>query len=150
MEKYLRENSPSETKGTVPRTLTLLISDRVRVAIAPSGARSPICDERHSRATPVNTRCTFNARVMSRSCRACGASAPERVGLRALGNTRLGSNGERSTLNYFARRCLPRARATLESVNPVRDLESETSLRGKIPRTSKYTLFLLSLSQDAR
>lgn len=42
-------------------------------------------------ATPVNTRCTFNAHVMSRSCRACSASCTRMVS--CIENTRLDSNG---------------------------------------------------------
>lgn len=59
-------------------------------------------------ATPVNTRCTFNVHVMSRSCRACSASRT-RIDP-CIENARLGSNGG-SVLNYFDR--VSRANALL-------------------------------------
>lgn len=74
----------------------------VKTVVKVSGAASAVAtivDVMNAiHATPVNTRCTFNVHVMSRSCRACSASRTRIVS--CIENTRLDSNGG-SMLNYF-------------------------------------------------
>lgn len=76
--------SDSEARKRAKTTLRVVKASGLR----PSAVGDPdVTNAIH--ATPVNTRCTFNARVMSRSCRACSASRARIDPCNE--NTRLGS-----------------------------------------------------------